>query len=172
MNTATSNEAAFAGGFLGGMFTVFLIFSIIWAILLIVAGWKIFEKAGEKGWKILIPVYNVYILFKLIGMKTWFWTLLIASIVAGLLAGVAGFDTQNIQNNSFTGMNLFAGIVYILVVAFSFVVAVCSYVRLSRVFGHGILFAIGLIFLSGIFMMILGFGRSKYNRKLAAAWER
>lgn len=31
----------------------------------IIAAWKIFVKAGEKGWKIFIPIYNLYILFKI-----------------------------------------------------------------------------------------------------------
>ena len=39
--------------------------SLVVVILQIVAYWKIFEKAGEPGWKALIPIYNVYLLFKL-----------------------------------------------------------------------------------------------------------
>lgn len=41
--------------------------TIIINIISIVAMWRIFTKAGEKGWKAIIPFYNVYILFKL----TW-----------------------------------------------------------------------------------------------------
>lgn len=37
--------------------------------------------------------------------------------------------------------------------------------KLSKVFGHGIIFALGLIFLEPLFVLILGFGRSKYRRK-------
>lgn len=40
----------------------------------IVAGWKIFEKAGEKGWKVLIPLYNTYTLFRIAGRNGW-WML-------------------------------------------------------------------------------------------------
>ena len=28
-------------------------------VLIIVAQWKIFVKAGQEGWKALIPIYNV-----------------------------------------------------------------------------------------------------------------
>lgn len=44
--------------------------------------------------------------------------------------------------------------------------------KLSKAFGHGIGFTLGLIFLSPIFMLILGFGNSQYigkkqiNRKI------
>ncbi|HTA26243.1 MAG TPA: signal peptidase I [Bacteroidia bacterium] len=38
--------------------------------------WKIFEKAGEKGWKALIPIYNYYIWLKII-KRPWWWILII-----------------------------------------------------------------------------------------------
>ena len=41
--------------------------SIVINIISIVALWRIFTKAGEKGWKAIIPFYNVYVLFEL----TW-----------------------------------------------------------------------------------------------------
>ncbi|MBQ0004358.1 MAG: hypothetical protein KBS68_00675 [Clostridiales bacterium] len=34
-------------------------------ILLMIACWKIFTKAGEPGWTALIPFYNLYKLFKI-----------------------------------------------------------------------------------------------------------
>jgi hypothetical protein len=43
--------------------------------------WKIFEKAGEAGWKSIIPIYNVYIMYKIVGMKNWFWYILIVAFV-------------------------------------------------------------------------------------------
>lgn len=46
---------------------------IIVIIIATVAGlWKIFEKAGEKGWKALIPIYNYYIWLKIL-KKPWWW---------------------------------------------------------------------------------------------------
>ena len=40
-------------------------------IFMIIVEWKIFEKAGEAGWKILIPLYNVYTLFKIVTGNGW-----------------------------------------------------------------------------------------------------
>ena len=37
---------------------------IVWA-LLVIARWKMFQKAGEAGWKSIIPVYSTYISFKI-----------------------------------------------------------------------------------------------------------
>jgi Family of unknown function (DUF5684) len=44
-------------------------------LLMVVANWKIFEKAGEAGWKSLIPIYNLYVLIKIAGKPGW-WLLL------------------------------------------------------------------------------------------------
>jgi hypothetical protein len=39
-----------------------LLFSIATLILLTIARWKLFEKAGIEGWKAIIPYYNMYVL--------------------------------------------------------------------------------------------------------------
>ena len=33
-----------------------LLLALAWYVFILVAGWKLFEKAGEPGWKSLIPV--------------------------------------------------------------------------------------------------------------------
>ena len=47
-------------------------FSSVWlnlitTVISIITLWKIFTKAGEKGWKAIIPFYRIYVLFEL----TW-----------------------------------------------------------------------------------------------------
>ena len=62
------------GAFVSGLVIGFVsMLSITLFILIIISTWKILEKAGEKGWKALIPIYNVYLLYKIVGMKKWFW---------------------------------------------------------------------------------------------------
>ena len=42
-----------------------------------VAGlWKVFQKAGEPGWAAIIPIYNVYVILKIVG-REWWWLILI-----------------------------------------------------------------------------------------------
>ena len=43
---------------LGG---AYLILAFVWWLLQIIANWRIFTKAGEPGWKSIIPVYGDYI---------------------------------------------------------------------------------------------------------------
>lgn len=44
-------------------------------LLAIIGLWRVFGKAGEAGWKAIIPIYNIYILLKIVG-KPWWWLLL------------------------------------------------------------------------------------------------
>ena len=45
------------------------------ALLLIVAMWKVFTKAGQPGWASIIPIYNLYVWCKIVG-RPWWWILL------------------------------------------------------------------------------------------------
>ena len=47
------------------------------AVIFIAAFWKIFTKAGEEGWKAIIPIWNTLVLLKIIG-REWWWILLLA----------------------------------------------------------------------------------------------
>jgi hypothetical protein len=116
----SSDVAASAYGGISG-----LIYLVI-LVIAIVAYWKIFTKAGEEGWKSIIPIYNIVVLLKIVG-RPWWWLLLM------------------------------------LVPFVNFVVAIVVMNDLSKSFGHGVGFTLGLIFLSFIFYLILAFGSSQYQ---------
>lgn len=50
---------SFTALLLASLGTIFILV-IGWYILQVVAYWKIFEKAGEPGWKAIVPFYNTY----------------------------------------------------------------------------------------------------------------
>src|SRR5256884_7328210 len=52
-----------------------MIVGLLIALLLIVAMWKVFIKAGQPGWASIIPIYNLYIWCKIVG-RPWWWILL------------------------------------------------------------------------------------------------
>ena len=54
---------------------VAMIFGLLVALLIIVAMWKVFTKAGQPGWASIIPIYNLYIWCKIVG-RPWWWILL------------------------------------------------------------------------------------------------
>ena len=162
----TTGEAALAGGIVGGMFVVSMVFAFVYYILLVIAGWKVFKKAGEKGWKSLIPIYNTYIFYKIVGMKKWFYIMLIAALAVSVITSLMGFDSNNPQvYENLTGTNLIAFLMLMAVTILAIFVSVVYAMRTSKAFGHGVGFAIGLILLQSIFLLILGFGSSKYNKK-------
>ena len=61
--------------------TPMIIFSLALAVLMIVAMWKIFTKAGEAGWKSIIPFLNTFVLFRIAGLNPWLFLLLLIPLV-------------------------------------------------------------------------------------------
>ena len=61
-----------------------LMVSLVLAVLVLAGMWQIFEKAGEAGWKCLIPIYNLYILLKICS-KDWWWLLMFLIPVVNLV---------------------------------------------------------------------------------------
>lgn len=132
--------------FLGG---IYVTIALAWWILQIVANWRIFTKAGEAGWKSLIPVYSDYISYKIAWQTSYFWLVFILGIVASCVQTYAGDSTMLLMIVSL--IRIIAGIISIM-----------YSVKLARAFGRGTLFAVGLIFLQPIFMLILGLGDDRY----------
>lgn len=168
MNTTLQTGAAIA--FMTGFFFFIISLSFIWYILQIIANWKIFKKAGEPGWKCLIPIYNNYISFKIVGMKNWFWALLGLTICGCILSSFDGgspmlMSEAELQVYNWAAHPLAAATSLIVCIAAIYIAVVCCY-RTAKVFGHGIGYTFGLIFLQPIFLLILGFGKSKYDKKL------
>lgn len=59
------------------------IFLLLSLVALFAGLYKIFEKAGEKGWKALIPGYNFYVWLKIL-KKPWWWLILILIPTVGV----------------------------------------------------------------------------------------
>lgn len=78
------------GSILGGGFMMLVWLAIVAVVL--VAQWKIFEKAGEKGWKALIPFYNAYTLFRIAGRNGWGFILLFVPLVNVVVSIIVSLD--------------------------------------------------------------------------------
>ncbi len=55
---------------------VFLLIGLVFAVIEIAALWSVFTKAGEKGWKSIIPIWNYIVLMRIIGRPVW-WVILL-----------------------------------------------------------------------------------------------
>lgn len=62
-----------------------IIISLGWSLLTIASLWKIFEKFGKEGWKSIIPVYNIIVLFEIVDMKAWYVALALIPCVGPLI---------------------------------------------------------------------------------------
>lgn len=125
MDYYTTTSSGYDTAAAAGIGIVYFIVAIVVSVLLIIAEWKIFTKAGKPGWHSLIPFLNLYDIFEIAGYSGWmFLTLLIPCV--------------------------------------GWIFMILMLVKLAKAFGKGTGFAIGLIFLTNIFLLILGFGSAQY----------
>ena len=102
-------------------------------IIMVIANWKLFAKAGEKGWKCLIPIYNNIVLFRIAGLSP-------------LLVLV-----------------YFAPIIPVIGTLIAFGLTIYLMYKLAIAFGKDGAFTVGLVLLNPIFIMILAFGKAEYQ---------
>jgi len=124
---------------------------LVRAALKTLARWKIYEKAGVPVWKSLIPFYNVYQDFKLCWNAEWG---LVYVITSGVLMILGFFGCFTVS----TALTVVTG----LLCCFLIVLYIIFCVKLSKAFGHGGGWAVGLFFLDTIFMLMIGLGKSQY----------
>jgi hypothetical protein len=134
-DSLTSEVASGILTFLG----IIVVIALIWTILCIIANWIIYKKAGEHGWASIVPFYRSYVEYKITWGMGWIFLL---PIVLGCLTAYDSVET-------------IAGVAIL-------VIRVLTCYKKSRVFGHGIGFAVGLFFLEPFFLMALAFGDSRY----------
>lgn len=148
----SSNEAAAAVfGIIAGLGIVSAIIGILISVLMIVAMWKIFKKAGESGWKSIIPVYAQYVEAKLFWKSVMFWVILGLAVVSAIIRNVAG------QNPGIA-----VSLVSLACSIAIFVISIMLANNVSKSFGKGAGFTVGLVLLPVIFFPILAFGEARY----------
>ena len=124
-----------------GLFIVIcMIIALLVVVFLIICNWKIFTKAGEEGWKAIIPFYNTWVLAKLVANNNVLVFILccgsfIAFIpVIGWILSLAGL-----------------------------VGAVMLDLGLAKVFGKETWFGVLMIFFPYVMIPIIAFGSSTYD---------
>jgi len=124
--TVTSGDATDVA-IVSGITLIWTVFMFSLFVVMIVAMWKIFTKAGEAGWKSLIPLYREWVMLEIAGKPGWWLIWFFIPIV-----------------------NLF--------------VVIIMYHALSKAFGKGMGYTLGLIFLSPVFFVMLAFGDATYTK--------
>ena len=128
--------------------------------------WKIFVKAGEPGWKCLIPFYGSYVIYKLFWKPVYFWLMLIFEIVACVLLtwGVLAFGMTFYHLEAASAVLVaIVCVLYLAFLAVAIVWTVKLYLGMARSFGYGGGFAAGLVLLPMVFLLILAFNSDAYK---------
>ena len=156
---------------LGVMLYVLSIVGIIVGIVRIIAWWRIYSKAGEGGWKVLIPIYNAYVGYKICWAGIAFWIYVLLNVLSTMFFYFAYpldqfFAAADSLEELIAMIQNPANTVFAIIAAvFSFVALVWHLVqtyKMAKVFGHGFGYFLGLLFFPTIFACVLGFGSSEY----------
>ncbi len=130
-----TTDSAAATGMSAALSIVLLLIVLPVVVFLIACMWKVFVKAGEPGWKSLIPFYNMWVMAELAGKPGW-W-------------GLAGF----------LSIIPFVGWIGALIVS------IIIYMELAKAFGKEQVFGLLLAFIPIVGFPILAFGSAKYIGK-------
>ena len=124
-----------------------------WVLILLtlVSTWRIFVKAGHPGWQAIVPVYNVFVTFRIADLPMWQAGALIALVVGRtVVESVLGFS----------GGGLIVALVFPTASAALWFVACLG---IASKFGKGTGFAVGMAVLPFVFYPILAFGSARYG---------
>lgn len=84
-------ETTYTDAMSSGQLATYGVVSLIVAVLSIIATWRIFTKAGESGWKSIIPFLNLYTLVKIAdgnGVKFLLFLIPIVNVIYGIMLNV------------------------------------------------------------------------------------
>lgn len=119
----------------GGTFVLLLVLAVIY-VLYTVPVWGAYQKAspqGDPAWAAFVPVYNFIVMLRVAGRPAW-WAWFLVLAVPVIPFGPLAF----------------------------FVILIFIYNDISKSFGHGPGFTVGLVLLPVIFWFILWLGKSTY----------
>lgn len=134
--------------FLWWIWLSILLVLIAWLILCHISLWKIFWRAWEWRWKSLIPIYNIYIIFKIAGIKNRFWYIILVALIAGIVSAI--FPVTKVFLDKFS-------------TTFSSTVVLIVWFLLTKKFGREDNASILYTIFSVIWILVLWLGNYKYQ---------
>lgn len=148
--TILTDAATAIGYLLGGMFAMFLTV----AVPLVFCLWcraRIARKMGDPFLYGFVPYLNDYLLFRRLWAKPGLFWLYMASAVLSLTIPVLGT---------------------LILTPVWFVLRALNYWKLGAAFNKSVLFRIGLIFITPLFLTLLAFGKAMYFQPIIGRQNR
>ena len=160
----TAQKQAAVGIFSVGLLTIVLMTIAIW-VLFIVARWKIFTKAGEAGWKSIIPIYADYVQWRIGWKKTGLFWAYLALVIIGyaliIASGAYEVSAGGRMVASGGGNMALAGIGALVMLVGAIISLIAAY-KLICAYGHGAGWFVLYILFAPIMLLVLGLGSSQY----------
>lgn len=103
-----------------GALEFLFVFAFVIVIFFWIVNWRIFVKAGRPGWECIIPIYNSYIMLKIVG-KPWWWLLLMCIPGLGIIWAIWSLNMLSKsfgKDEGFTIGLILLGIIFFPVLAF------------------------------------------------------
>jgi hypothetical protein len=127
----------------------FLVPFVLVCVVIIIASWKLYTKAGKPGWAAIIPVYSTIVWLRIIGKPTWWTVFFMLPIVYSYSLGQRLYQPVWL-------------IILFLIVIVNTVFSVWITNLLGKSFGQKLGFTFGLVLLPFVFYPILAFGNYQY----------
>lgn len=126
--------------------------SVILFISVAIAECRIFQKAGEKPWKALIPFYGLFVSHHIIGMShIWF--------IIDMILWFIELVTELVE------LPWYIDDFFLLVASvFTIISEIIHINKLCNCFGKKLPFKIGMFLLPQVFPLIIAFGKAEYHK--------
>ena len=103
------------------MFTATFVVVILTLVVLAIAGWwKVFTKAGQPGWAVIIPIYNFIVLLNIVGRPAWWVVLMFVPLVNIVISIIVHLElAKSFGKGTGFGLGLvFLGVIFFPILGF------------------------------------------------------
>ena len=126
----------------------------LWYVLQVIGNWKILSKAGKPGWHSLVPVLNIYEEYEVCWKGKYGIFYSVMGFIVGMISALSDPDVTTVWTHISSVLSVFM-----------FFLNIIESNKLSKCYGKGIFFTLGLLVFPRFFRMILGVGSSNYYGK-------
>lgn len=143
-----------------------MVFSLALTVVILVAEYKLFEKAGEAGWKAIIPFYSTLVMSKIATGKKTLGAIWIALYSVFMIFYMGFYSRQMMMtlNSSHMSASDAASMMFsaLFILVLSIGAAVLTGIlmfKFAKSYGKSEGWCVAMIFLSGILIIAMGFDR-------------
>lgn len=101
---------------LGGLLALlgaYFVFVLVIAVVMLISMWKIYSKAGQPGWAVLVPIYNMIVLLNIVRKPVWWILLMLIPFVSFIIVILIYLELAKVYGKS-TGFGL--GIIFLPII--------------------------------------------------------